>query len=114
MVILYTLNKNSYIDIKELADYSGITCYVNSTNRCNCACTFCLRNTKEMAEENSLWLEKEPTVNQIIDEFKKYDLKKFKEVVFCGFGIKWRGKMYVGLLGLFGHNYFFWSFSWCY
>lgn len=86
MVILYTLNKNSYIDIKELADYSGITCYVNSTNRCNCACTFCLRNTKEMAEENSLWLEKEPTVNQIIDEFKKYDLKKFKEVVFCGFG----------------------------
>ena len=61
MVILYTLAGNSYIDIKDLDDYQGITCYVNSTNRCNCACTFCLRN-------------------------EKYDLNAFKEVVFCGFG----------------------------
>lgn len=86
MVILYTLYKNSYLDIKELDDLKGVTCYVNSTNRCSCACTFCLRNTKEMLESNSLWLEQEPTVEIIIDEFKKYDLNDFKEVVFCGFG----------------------------
>ena len=86
MVILYTLYQNSYIDIKELSDLKGVTCYVNSTNRCSCACTFCLRNTKEMLESNSLWLKEEPTVEMIIDEFKKYDLNDFKEIVFCGFG----------------------------
>ena len=86
MVILYTLFKNSYIDIKELSELKGVTCYVNSTNRCSCACTFCLRNTKEMLESNSLWLKQEPSVEMIIDEFKKYDLNDFKEVVFCGFG----------------------------
>ena len=86
MVILYTVFKNSYIDIKELDELKGVTCYVNSTNRCSCACTFCLRNTKEMLESNSLWLKEEPTVEMIIEEFKKYDLNDFKEVVFCGFG----------------------------
>ena len=86
MVILYTVFKNSYIDIKELDELKGVTCYVNSTNRCSCACTFCLRNTKEMLESNSLWLKEEPTVEKIIEEFKKYDLNDFKEVVFCGFG----------------------------
>lgn len=86
MVILYTLHENSYIDLKGLDDYQGITCYVNSTNRCSCACTFCLRNTKEMLESNSLWLKEEPSVEMIIAEFEKYDLQVFKEVVFCGFG----------------------------
>lgn len=86
MVILYTLHGNSYIDLKDLETYQGVTCYVNSTNRCSCACTFCLRNTKEMLESNSLWLKEEPTVEMIINEFEKYDLGMFKEVVFCGFG----------------------------
>lgn len=40
MVILYTLHGNGYIDLKDLDTYKGITCYVNSTNRCSCACTF--------------------------------------------------------------------------
>lgn len=86
MVILYTLYENSYIDIKELDDLKGITCYVNCTNRCFLACTFCLRNTKQMIKDNTLWLEYEPSVEMIIDEFEKYDLNDFKEVVFCGFG----------------------------
>lgn len=62
--------------------------YVNLTNRCPCACTFCLRNTREtMDEENhSLWLEREPSVNEIIEEFKKWDLNDFREIVFCGYG----------------------------
>ena len=85
-MILYTLYKNSYIDIAHLESTKGITCYVNSTNRCTCSCTFCLRQTKEMIENNSLWLKKEPTVEEIKAEFDKYDLNDFKEVVFCGFG----------------------------
>lgn len=62
--------------------------YVNLTNRCPCACTFCLRSTRQtMDEENhSLWLEHEPSVAEVIDEFKKWDLQQFKEIVFCGYG----------------------------
>ena len=61
--------------------------YVNLTNRCSCACTFCLRQTRDhMEESDSLWLEHEPTVEEVKEEFKKFDMTKFDEVVFCGFG----------------------------
>lgn len=86
MTILYTLYKNTYIDLSHLDSTKGVTCYVNTTNRCPCACTFCLRSTKEMMENNSLWLKEEPSKEMIIEEFKKYDLNDFKEIVFCGFG----------------------------
>ena len=85
-MILYTLNGNGYIDIKELASLEGVRVYVNLTNRCPCACTFCLRQTKEMTESNTLWLKQEPTVEEVIQEFQKYDLDDFQEVIFCGFG----------------------------
>ena len=40
--------------------------YVNITNHCNCACTFCLRTMKHMAEQPSLWFKgKEPTVEEV-------------------------------------------------
>ncbi|WP_342758768.1 TIGR04100 family radical SAM protein [Kineothrix sedimenti] len=61
--------------------------YVNLTNRCPCACTFCLRQTREeMNQSGSLWLEREPSVQEVKDEFEKFDMTKYKEVVFCGFG----------------------------
>lgn len=61
--------------------------YVNLTNKCPCACTFCLRQTKdEMNQSGSLWLEREPSIDEIKDEFHKFDMTKYKEVVFCGFG----------------------------
>lgn len=85
-MILYTLNGNGYIDIGELPSVENVTVYVNLTNRCPCACTFCLRQTKEMVESNTLWLKEEPTVDEVIHEFQKYDLDDFAEVVFCGFG----------------------------
>lgn len=85
-MILYTLHGNGYQDICQLASCKDVTVYVNLTNRCPCACTFCLRQTKEMEEGHSLWLKKEPTVEEVIHEFQKYDLDDFKEVVFCGFG----------------------------
>ena len=60
--------------------------YVNLTNKCNCACTFCLRNMKDMAEEHSLWLKKEPSVDEVVAELKALPWDKIAEVVFCGFG----------------------------
>ena len=45
--------------------------YVNLTNRCPCACTFCLRQTRDhMDDSGTLWLKKEPTVEEVIDELK--------------------------------------------
>ena len=61
--------------------------YVNLTNRCPCRCTFCLRQTKdEMDGSGSLWLEHEPTVDEVRAELDKYDLSAYGELVFCGFG----------------------------
>jgi TatD family-associated radical SAM protein len=60
--------------------------YVNITNECNCACTFCLRNMKKMAEESSLWLKKRPTVAELKKALDEVPWEYIKEVVFCGFG----------------------------
>ena len=61
--------------------------YVNLTNRCSSACTFCLRQSMDrMGESGSLWLEREPTAQEVIAEFDKWDLSEFREIVFCGFG----------------------------
>lgn len=61
--------------------------YVNLTNRCSCSCTFCLRQTRDhMEQSNSLWLEHEPTVEEVKEEFQKFDMNQYEEVVFCGFG----------------------------
>ena len=61
--------------------------YVNLTNKCPCACTFCLRQTRdEMNHSGSLWLEREPGVEEVKAEFDKFDMQKYQEVVFCGFG----------------------------
>lgn len=72
MVILYKVGNNLY---------------VNMTNKCPCNCTFCLRQTRdEMEGSGSLWLKREPTVQEVIDEFSKFDMSQYNEVVFCGFG----------------------------
>ena len=61
--------------------------YVNLTNKCPCSCTFCLRQTRDHMENSGvLWLEREPSYEEVIAEFSKFDLNKYKEVVFCGFG----------------------------
>ena len=61
--------------------------YVNLTNKCPCACTFCLRQTMDhVGESHSLWLEREPSAEEVIAEFAKFDMDEFEEVVFCGFG----------------------------
>ena len=66
---------------------AGSAIYVNMTNRCPCSCTFCLRHNKDhVFDSDSLWLEREPTVQEICDSFDKWDLTKYNEIVFCGYG----------------------------
>lgn len=60
--------------------------YINLTNRCNNDCPFCLREKKVMAAENSLWLEREPTVDEVKFELDAAPLDIVTEIVFCGFG----------------------------
>lgn len=61
--------------------------YVNLTNKCPCACTFCLRQTMDrIGESGRLWLEREPAAEEVIREFDKWNMDEFQEVVFCGFG----------------------------
>lgn len=61
--------------------------YVNLTNRCPCACTFCLRNNADgVFGSGSLWLEREPTVREIEDSLSGWDFGRFREIVFCGYG----------------------------
>lgn len=61
--------------------------YVNMTNRCPCACTFCLRHNGDgVYGSDSLWLEHEPTVEEVCRSIDAWDLEKYDEVVFCGYG----------------------------
>ena len=61
--------------------------YVNLTNKCPCACTFCLRQTMDhVGESDSLWLDREPTLEEIIADFDNFNVLSFDELVFCGFG----------------------------
>ena len=61
--------------------------YVNLTNRCPCACVFCLRqNAPGIFGSDSLWLEREPTVDEIIASIESRSLDDFTELVFCGYG----------------------------
>mgnify|MGYP004685565643 FL=1 len=61
--------------------------YVNLTNRCSCACTFCVRGLSDsVGEADSLWLSHEPTYEEVIEAFGAFDMDEFEEVVFCGFG----------------------------
>ncbi|MBE6870561.1 MAG: TIGR04100 family radical SAM protein [Ruminococcaceae bacterium] len=61
--------------------------YVNMTNRCPCACTFCLRqNGDSVYGSEPLWLDREPTVKEVCDSIDTWELDKYDEVVFCGYG----------------------------
>lgn len=66
----------------------GDSLYVNLTNRCDCACVFCLRHNghKGSIYADDLWLDHEPTRQEALDDLLKRDLASYPEIVFCGFG----------------------------
>lgn len=59
--------------------------YVNMTNRCSNACDFCVRSHGDTVYGN-LWLDREPTVEEIKESIFSRDLSAFSEIVFCGYG----------------------------
>ena len=60
----------------------GNKLYLNITNRCPCSCTFCIRNNGDGAYgSDSLWLEREPTVQEVIEQLEKTDLNNAKQAV---------------------------------
>ncbi len=70
----------------------GEALYINVTNRCNADCVFCDRKGAAVINGYSLKMSKsdEPEAQAYIDEIG--DPKKYKEIVFCGYGeptIRW-------------------------
>ena len=64
--------------------------YVNLTNRCPCACEFCLRkHGPGVFGSGSLWLEREPSVAEVVaavDRGLEAARGQTAELVFCGYG----------------------------
>ena len=61
--------------------------YVNITNKCSNRCEFCIRNNGDGAYgSDSLWLEREPSREEIIESIFSHDPRSFPELVFCGYG----------------------------
>ena len=61
--------------------------YVNITNLCCCKCVFCVRDiTDSVGGSDSLWLDHEPTIDELKAELEKFNLDEYEEVVFCGYG----------------------------
>lgn len=65
----------------------GRSLYVNITNRCSNACVFCIRKDEPTVNGvDELWLEREPTEEEIFEDILKRDLNQYNELVFCGYG----------------------------
>ena len=61
--------------------------YINMTNRCTCDCDFCLRKSiNAVGDAENLWLEREPSRDEVLKSVEKRNLTDFNELVFCGFG----------------------------
>lgn len=89
MIIYATHKGGRYFPLTKSLKIDPLTprgLYINLTNRCNCDCVFCLRQKKSMAKESSLWLKREPTVEEVEIELDAAPWQVIKEVVFCGFG----------------------------
>ena len=83
-MIVYTVKDGKYFPVADMSEKCGV--YVNLTNRCNNDCAFCLRDKKVMSAEKTLWLDNEPTVDEVKHELNKINFELVKEIVFCGFG----------------------------
>lgn len=65
----------------------GKNLYVNTTNRCDMNCEFCLRASGDgVGSADSLWLEREPTREEILADILAQDASAYDQLVFCGYG----------------------------
>ncbi len=58
--------------------------YLNITNRCTAACTFCVRYNTDFVKGHNLRLGTEPAAEDLIREIG--DPRRYAEIVFCGYG----------------------------
>lgn len=65
----------------------GDKIYLNITNACPCRCEFCVRNSQDgLGDMGSLWLDHEPSYDEIKDAIDNFDFTGYSDVVFCGYG----------------------------
>ena len=70
-----------------IAYRGGDAVYLNLTNRCSCACEFCLREWTEGVFGENLVLDHEPDIPRVTQAIELAFLEgPADEVVFCGFG----------------------------
>ena len=89
MIVYTVVGQGQYVDLEDglkMKPEGQWSMYVNLTNRCTCSCTFCLRSMKKMAENETLWLKREPTVDEVKKALDGAPWDHINEVVFCGFG----------------------------
>lgn len=61
--------------------------YANITNKCDCACTFCIRTHHDgVGESDNLWHKVAPTADEVKAAIDKFDFTGYEEFVFCGYG----------------------------
>ena len=61
--------------------------YINLTNRCPCACTFCIRQSADGVHgSDPLWLDHEPSVAEVKTALQAEDMSKYKEEFESEFG----------------------------
>lgn len=61
--------------------------YLNITNKCPCACTFCIRSQKNaIGSADNLWLEHNPDFYEVKNAIDNFNFTGYNEVIFCGYG----------------------------
>ena len=62
----------------------GSKLYINLTNQCTNDCKFCVRKFKDGLGGYKLWLDEEPSAEEVINDIDQPE--EYEEIVFCGFG----------------------------
>lgn len=56
--------------------------YVNLTNKCDCACTFCIRSHQDgVGESETLWHKKDPGLEEVLSAFDAFDFNGYDELI---------------------------------
>jgi TatD DNase family protein len=90
MARITSLNAKRLFGIGTMPEHAEIayrirdSLYLNITNRCTNKCSFCMKFRSDYVKGHRLRLEHEPSEEELKGAIG--DPKKFKEVVFCGYG----------------------------
>ena len=65
----------------------GSGLYINMTNRCTNDCEFCIRKYSDsVGTADNLWLDVEPSSEEVLEDILKHNFSEYEELVFCGYG----------------------------